>query len=265
MNDIESWVPCLGKYRETHSCSTLHDWQARRANIRYRGADGKVRFAHTLNNTALASPRSSFRFWKITRCGTRIPRGSKRGIVERVREPDLPVRAAVANVRAPRCSRARSSSCGSRDTCRVGTQLSMSFMRYLPRPMSPVEGLEIDKGFPAPSSFGAEQSRCQLADCASSPRRSHIAQASRTDGRAQPANVLACAPGLAAEAGRMAGIEDRQLVGLMISPEWSEVSTTSAVPGELRGRRWAVRTSRPDGPGTGPGRRMPARARSPGR
>ncbi|HVU30883.1 MAG TPA: serine--tRNA ligase [Sphingomicrobium sp.] len=57
MNDLESWVPRLGKYRETHSCSTLHDWQARRANIRYRGADGKVRFAHTLNNTALASPR----------------------------------------------------------------------------------------------------------------------------------------------------------------------------------------------------------------
>lgn len=57
MNDIESWVPSLGKYRETHSCSTLHDWQARRANIRYRGPDGKVRFAHTLNNTALASPR----------------------------------------------------------------------------------------------------------------------------------------------------------------------------------------------------------------
>jgi seryl-tRNA synthetase len=57
MNDIESWVPSLGKYRETHSCSTLHDWQARRANIRYRGGDGKVRFAHTLNNTALASPR----------------------------------------------------------------------------------------------------------------------------------------------------------------------------------------------------------------
>jgi seryl-tRNA synthetase len=57
MNDIESWVPSLGKYRETHSCSTLHDWQARRANIRYRDSDGKVRFAHTLNNTALASPR----------------------------------------------------------------------------------------------------------------------------------------------------------------------------------------------------------------
>jgi len=57
MNDIESWVPSLGKYRETHSCSTLHDWQARRANLRYRDAHGKVRFAHTLNNTALASPR----------------------------------------------------------------------------------------------------------------------------------------------------------------------------------------------------------------
>src|SRR4028119_1329433 len=57
MNDIESWVPSLGKYRETHSCSTLHDWQARRANIRYRDKEGKVRFAHTLNNTALASPR----------------------------------------------------------------------------------------------------------------------------------------------------------------------------------------------------------------
>jgi seryl-tRNA synthetase len=57
MNDIESWVPSLGKYRETHSCSTLHDWQARRANIRWRDGDRKVRFVHTLNNTALASPR----------------------------------------------------------------------------------------------------------------------------------------------------------------------------------------------------------------
>ena len=57
MNDIESWVPSLGKYRETHSCSTLHDWQARRANLRWRDADRKVRFVHTLNNTALASPR----------------------------------------------------------------------------------------------------------------------------------------------------------------------------------------------------------------
>jgi seryl-tRNA synthetase len=57
MNDIESWVPSLGKYRETHSCSTLHDWQARRANLRWRDEARKVRFVHTLNNTALASPR----------------------------------------------------------------------------------------------------------------------------------------------------------------------------------------------------------------
>ena len=57
MNDIESWVPSLGKYRETHSCSTLHDWQARRANLRWRDGDRKVRFVHTLNNTAIASPR----------------------------------------------------------------------------------------------------------------------------------------------------------------------------------------------------------------
>src|SRR3954454_13260444 len=57
MNDLESWVPSLGKYRETHSCSTLHDWQARRANLRWRDEERKVRFTHTLNNTALASPR----------------------------------------------------------------------------------------------------------------------------------------------------------------------------------------------------------------
>ncbi|MDP9412964.1 MAG: serine--tRNA ligase [Pseudomonadota bacterium] len=57
MNDIESWVPSLAKYRETHSCSTLHDWQARRANLRWRDENRKVRFVHTLNNTALASPR----------------------------------------------------------------------------------------------------------------------------------------------------------------------------------------------------------------
>jgi seryl-tRNA synthetase len=57
MNDINSWLPSLGTYRETHSCSSLHDWQARRANVRYRDADGIVRFAYTLNNTAIATPR----------------------------------------------------------------------------------------------------------------------------------------------------------------------------------------------------------------
>jgi seryl-tRNA synthetase len=57
MNDINTWFPSLGKFRETHSCSSLHDWQARRANLRYRDADGTVKFAYTLNNTAIATPR----------------------------------------------------------------------------------------------------------------------------------------------------------------------------------------------------------------
>jgi seryl-tRNA synthetase len=57
MNDIETWMPSLGAYRETHSCSSLHDWQARRASIRYRDTNGTVKFAYTLNNTAIATPR----------------------------------------------------------------------------------------------------------------------------------------------------------------------------------------------------------------
>jgi len=57
MNDINTWMPSLGTYRETHSCSSLHDWQARRANLRYRDVDGMIRFAYTLNNTAVATPR----------------------------------------------------------------------------------------------------------------------------------------------------------------------------------------------------------------
>jgi seryl-tRNA synthetase len=57
MYDLECWIPSEGRYRETHSCSYFHDWQARRVNIRYRDEDGKLKFVHTLNNTALASPR----------------------------------------------------------------------------------------------------------------------------------------------------------------------------------------------------------------
>jgi seryl-tRNA synthetase len=56
--DIECWMPSEGRYRETHSDSYFHDYQARRADIRYRGEDGVVRYAHTLNNTALASTRT---------------------------------------------------------------------------------------------------------------------------------------------------------------------------------------------------------------
>jgi len=57
MYDIEAWVPSEGRYRETHSCSYLGDWQARRTNLRYRDEQGKVRYAHTLNNTGIAVPR----------------------------------------------------------------------------------------------------------------------------------------------------------------------------------------------------------------
>ena len=55
--DIETWMPSRGSYGETHSASRFHEFQARRLNIRYRDAAGKVRFVHTLNNTVIASPR----------------------------------------------------------------------------------------------------------------------------------------------------------------------------------------------------------------
>ena len=55
--DIEAWVPKENKYRETHSSSYFHDFQTRRFNITYRDKEGKKRFAHSLNNTAIASPR----------------------------------------------------------------------------------------------------------------------------------------------------------------------------------------------------------------
>jgi seryl-tRNA synthetase len=55
--DIETWMPSQNRYGETHSASYFHDFQTRRLNIRYRGEDGKLRFAHSLNNTAVATPR----------------------------------------------------------------------------------------------------------------------------------------------------------------------------------------------------------------
>lgn len=54
--DIEVWMPSEEKYRETHSSSYFHDFQTRRLNIRYRDGD-TLRYAHSLNNTALAVPR----------------------------------------------------------------------------------------------------------------------------------------------------------------------------------------------------------------
>jgi len=54
--DIEAWVPSEETYKETHSCSYFHDFQSRRLNIKYQ--DGKDRrYVHSLNNTAIATPR----------------------------------------------------------------------------------------------------------------------------------------------------------------------------------------------------------------
>ncbi len=56
--DLECWAPGVGKWLEVSSCSTFTDFQARRANIRYRPASGeKPRFLHTLNGSGLAFPR----------------------------------------------------------------------------------------------------------------------------------------------------------------------------------------------------------------
>ena len=56
--DLEAWAPGVGKWLEVSSCSTFTDFQARRANIRYRPAPGeKPRLVHTLNGSGLAFPR----------------------------------------------------------------------------------------------------------------------------------------------------------------------------------------------------------------
>lgn len=55
--DIETWMPSRGAYGETHSSSSLLDFQARRSNLRYRDKEGVLRYCYTLNNTAVASPR----------------------------------------------------------------------------------------------------------------------------------------------------------------------------------------------------------------
>ena len=55
--DIETWMPGRGDFGETMSNSVMGDFQARRLKIRYRSKDGGIKFCHTLNNTAIASPR----------------------------------------------------------------------------------------------------------------------------------------------------------------------------------------------------------------
>jgi seryl-tRNA synthetase len=56
-HEVESWMPGRNAYSETHSCSTLGDFQARRSGIRLRRKDGSLTYPYTLNNTAVASPR----------------------------------------------------------------------------------------------------------------------------------------------------------------------------------------------------------------
>jgi len=55
--DNETWMPSRNAYGETHSASRFYDFQARRLRLRYRDRQGKTRYAHTLNNTVIASPR----------------------------------------------------------------------------------------------------------------------------------------------------------------------------------------------------------------
>jgi len=56
--DLEAWAPGTGRYLEVSSVSNFEDFQARRAGIRFRDNDGKVRFVHTLNGSGLATPRT---------------------------------------------------------------------------------------------------------------------------------------------------------------------------------------------------------------
>jgi len=55
--DIELWVPKEETYREISSASYFHDFQTRRFNIRYKDSEGKLRYAHSLNCTAIPTPR----------------------------------------------------------------------------------------------------------------------------------------------------------------------------------------------------------------
>jgi len=56
-HEVETWMPSRNNYCETMSCSTIHDFQARRLKIRYRENNGKLKLVHTLNNTGIATPR----------------------------------------------------------------------------------------------------------------------------------------------------------------------------------------------------------------
>ena len=56
-HDLECWMPSRKAYGETHSVTSFLDFQARRLNLRYRDAEGKIKYCYTMNNTAIATPR----------------------------------------------------------------------------------------------------------------------------------------------------------------------------------------------------------------
>ena len=56
--DIEVWMPSYDRYVEISSCSNFEDFQARRANLRFRNEEGKTEFVHTLNGSGLAVGRT---------------------------------------------------------------------------------------------------------------------------------------------------------------------------------------------------------------
>jgi len=64
MYDLETWMPSRNAYSETHSDSFLTDWQSRRLNLKYKTKSGETKFAFTLNNTAIASPRILIALWE---------------------------------------------------------------------------------------------------------------------------------------------------------------------------------------------------------
>lgn len=75
-HDIETWMPSRNAYSETHSCSTFHDFQARRLKMRYKDAQGKTQVCYTLNNTAIATPRALIPLMECHQeadCSIRIP------------------------------------------------------------------------------------------------------------------------------------------------------------------------------------------------
>ena len=66
--DLEVWAPGLGRYLEVSTCTRFGDFQARRANTRYRDEDGKLRYAHTMNGSALALGRTVIAVLETWQC-----------------------------------------------------------------------------------------------------------------------------------------------------------------------------------------------------